>query len=1233
MEGFKLEAVSAFFVACILGISAQIGANVCSRTQTVYQRQRVCAYRTWLSCCYYRYVLKCSYKRVSYCCSGYRNVNNRCIPVCFGQTDRLGCNNVGTCVAPNTCNCDSGYSGPQCDNKVACSTTRPCYPGDCPNADSCTCSTGFGSRNCTTITQSPTITLASAVLAYHHPTKLMDIYNFTTDATTIGTENASSASIWANFKRFNEIRASFSAIFGLDDQLSARPSYVSESNIGVAKATMEWELIKLRNGIPQREGGNSSACREVSETNPDSTLQECQVEFFNPLASDSGDVLTLKFEVENGGYEVLSGGVRLPFRQHTSATASVTYRIDLDKPVPTPSTAFRVVESFTKTAIETRWSGWNDMLSGMESYNWEIFELQNQSGTLRYVKRTKENCINPQFGDTCNAFLDPISSMKYNHSDEEKVMVYSPRRAGVYAMILEASDRANNSEYVARYVVYDPSSSSIEIQTGKNDIKALSGSPNASYKWQILSAPSQSNVRVEFSWEGHFINRLHQEEGFLNIIEDYKPQLEDESAAPGVFPKTVSSKYKESGTDTRPQEEIPNKLGITRFETYFDDTGEQTIDVNSTLHWSDQNLTTTFSSTIGREIREGDSVKLWVRAEDKMGNRNLSFIQLGFDATGPLLYEAMFMKNMGSKYTYGSKLWFKAADVHSGISQIYFRIINKSNGSVAENGTVNVNSSTKVRGKPDESYKVRDLFYFYQQELEINNCWFRVPKERQASDRFAVEVTAYNGAMLQNQTTVDVNLEEFNGIGQYQTVKSVILLDNTGSGVRFGWNLTETCYRRQNIILKYNDGEKHRKLVNARVNRFDLRGLKPLTRYNVSFTIEYDEGDISDPVYFDFRTASVPVAQSGLTPGGISGIVVAICLLLLFVIFVLVLYKTGRLRKAEVIIAPIRNTIRRHRDGAGAIGYQQYNTGGYEEEDIYLYGGLTFEKEPDWHYRMEDVSLDVLLKTGRFAMIYKATVYKKGNPKECVAKTLKDGYTDEDKVLMMAKINFFGTKVGEHPCILGFIGAVTSEQSIGPIMLLEYCENGTLKDWLVDRQSSVTDDVIESLFRFSYDISRGMMYLTSREIIHMRLAARNVFLSKNLSAKVAGFGPRQGDEDDESSRKERIPVKWMAPECLNKSGAASEKSDVWSYGVTVWEVFTMGGTPYDNVRSRDLPKWLKQGNRLSKPEYSDDLHYEIMKKCWAMEPSARPSFGEINKQIESLFRQSSGDLYYYDAQK
>lgn len=202
----------------------------------------------------------------------------------------------------------------------------------------------------------------------------------------------------------------------------------------------------------------------------------------------------------------------------------------------------------------------------MESYNWEIFELQNKSGTQRYVTRSKADCINPQLGPECNPFLDPIFSQKFNHTGGELSMSYTPTNPGVFAMILEASDRANNSDYVSRYVVYDPSST-IEIQTGDDDIKALSGSKNASFKWQVLTSSSQSSLNLEFSWRGHFINRLHHEGGFLNNIESYTPQLRDINTGDNKFPKTVNVKYNVVGGNGLTGSLIPNELGITKLVT------------------------------------------------------------------------------------------------------------------------------------------------------------------------------------------------------------------------------------------------------------------------------------------------------------------------------------------------------------------------------------------------------------------------------------------------------------------------------------------------------------------------------------------------------------------------------------------------------------------------------------------------------------------------------------------
>lgn len=242
----------------------------------------------------------------------------------------------------------------------------------------------------------------------------------------------------------------------------------------------------------------------------------------------------------------------------------ITSSCNLKKSSPITFIELNNINLILQTAITTRWSGWNDSLSGMVSYNWEIFELQNKSGVQRYTQRSKENCINPQFGEVCNPFLDPIHSIKRNHVDfTELSTTYTPPKAGVYAMVLEASDRANNSEYVARYVVFDPNST-IEIQTGDLDIKALSGSQNASFKWQILSSPSMSGVNITWSWEGHFINRLQHEGGFLNNIENYVPQLNDENAN-DKFPKTISRVYTEQNTVGRTIDGIPNKLGITRY--------------------------------------------------------------------------------------------------------------------------------------------------------------------------------------------------------------------------------------------------------------------------------------------------------------------------------------------------------------------------------------------------------------------------------------------------------------------------------------------------------------------------------------------------------------------------------------------------------------------------------------------------------------------------------------------
>jgi hypothetical protein len=127
----------------------------------------------------------------------------------------------------------------------------------------------------------------------------------------------------------------------------------------------------------------------------------------------------------------------------------------------------------------------------------------------------------------------------------------------------------------------------------------------------------------------------------------------------------------------------------------------------------------------------------------------------------------------------------------------------------------------------------------------------KLPRSSKKSKRAKTKSTQKHGAFQTKQIIYDSHIF----FTTDQGVKDIILSKVEGTGVRFGWNLTDTCYKRQNIILEYNDGRTHRKFISPAVNRFDLVGLSPLTRYNVSFTIEYDEGDISNPVYFEFRTS------------------------------------------------------------------------------------------------------------------------------------------------------------------------------------------------------------------------------------------------------------------------------------------------------------------------------------------------------------------------------------------
>uniref|UniRef100_A0A914Y155 Protein kinase domain-containing protein n=1 Tax=Panagrolaimus superbus TaxID=310955 RepID=A0A914Y155_9BILA len=179
----------------------------------------------------------------------------------------------------------------------------------------------------------------------------------------------------------------------------------------------------------------------------------------------------------------------------------------------------------------------------------------------------------------------------------------------------------------------------------------------------------------------------------------------------------------------------------------------------------------------------------------------------------------------------------------------------------------------------------------------------------------------------------------------------------------------------------------------------------------------------------------------------------------------------------------------------------------------------------------------------------------------------------------------------------------------------------------------------KSATQILWQISDGMEYLASLGILHKDLAARNILLSQRLEAKITDFGlatiTATSSCSDETSKftyeapiQRRLPLRWMAPEAL-KNRSFSEASEVWSFGILAWEVFSKGEIPYGTFDGNDILEYILAGNRLKIPEkVSEDWKTLLLKNCWSEKKEARASFKEIKSKI-GAFLESQTLSYGY----
>ncbi|XP_023295427.2 uncharacterized protein LOC111678362 [Lucilia cuprina] len=282
-----------------------------------------------------------------------------------------------------------------------------------------------------------------------------------------------------------------------------------------------------------------------------------------------------------------------------------------------------------------------------------------------------------------------------------------------------------------------------------------------------------------------------------------------------------------------------------------------------------------------------------------------------------------------------------------------------------------------------------------------------------------------------------------------------------------------------------------------------------------------------------------------------------------------------------------------------------------------------------WEFPRESLVLDCILGEGEFGKVmkgYATDIAQRPGVTTVAVKMLKKGANSVEYMALVSEFQLL--QEVSHPNVIKLLGACTKGDA--PMIIIEYARYGSLRSYLrlsrkiesagCEFADGVEPVTVRNILSFALQICKGMTYLTEIKLVHRDLAARNVLLAEGKICKISDFGlTRDVYEDDAYLKRsrDRVPVKWMAPESL-ADHVYTTKSDVWAFGVLCWELITLGASPYPGIPPQNLYHLLKNGYRMEKPENCSDEIYNLVKSCWTDEPNARPSFKYLASEFEKL---------------
>ncbi|XP_067167006.1 ephrin type-A receptor 2 [Apteryx mantelli] len=488
-----------------------------------------------------------------------------------------------------------------------------------------------------------------------------------------------------------------------------------------------------------------------------------------------------------------------------------------------------------------------------------------------------------------------------------------------------------------------------------------------------------------------------------------------------------------------------------------------------------------------------------------------------------------------------------------------------------------------------------------------------------------LRATALAVADLEPHVTYTFAVEARNGVSAFSARRSVaaasvsvnhtepprvtaLSLDGrTTTSLVLSWSLPP---RQRARVAKYEvtyskkADENSYSVLRCEVTSVTIPKLTPGTAYvvRVQALTQDGQGAYSPPHEFEtLPEASESTASTAVVSGSVAGVLVVLVLLGIF-LYVFRRKRSSRTRQASEDVyfsktdqlKPLKTYVDPHT---------------YEDPNQAVLK-FTTEIHPTFVTRQK------VIGAGEFGEVYKGTL-KRGKKEVPVAiKTLKAGYTEKQRVDFLSEAGIMGQFC--HHNVIHLEGVVSKHK---PFMIVtEYMENGALDKFLREKDGEFCVIQLVGMLR---GIAAGMKYLAGMNYVHRDLAARNILVNSQLVCKVSDFGLSRVLEDDPEATYTtsggKIPIRWTAPEAISYRKFTSA-SDVWSYGIVMWEVMSYGERPYWELSNHEVMKAINEGFRLPAPLDCPSAVYQLMLQCWQQERGRRPRFADIVGILDKLIR-------------